>query len=249
MSQFEEKNGVNFVIWCYWEGKPMNANRLKSFELLRKNIGVPVQLVTPENLQEFILPDSPLHRAFPYLSLVHRSDYIRAYLLHHYGGGWHDVKATEVSFQSAWDEFKQSEIWLVGRRELPRGASPAKLETGESVSTYWKELVAVPAWVGRKQTPFSRDLLAGIDRELDKNFEKVKKHPAKHPREKYTKPTNVLHGSFLFIKKTLEGRNPYYPLEWTLFGNVFHPLNLKYKDNISRNLPVDRLKNAGVYHR
>lgn len=249
MSRFVERNKVPFVVWCYWEGKPMNSNRLNSFELLKQNIGVHIQLVTPENLSEFVLADFPLHDAYMYLSVVHRSDYIRAYLLHHYGGGWHDVKATEVSFENCWEEFSNSDIWLIGRPELPNGAAPVFLENGESISMYWDKLITVPAWIGIKQTAFSKELLEGIEQILDENYELLRRYPAKHAREKYTKPKNLLHRTLLFIKKTAEGRNPNYPLEWTLFGNVFHPLVLKYQTHVSKKLPIDSVKNAGVYHR
>ena len=40
-----------------------------------------------------------------------------------------------------------------------------------------------------------------------------------------------------------------YPIPWTLFGNLFHPLNLIFKNHVSKNLPRDTVKNAGIYHR
>lgn len=43
-------------------------------------------------LPYFILPEYPLHKAFEFLSAVHKSDYLRSYLLYHYGGGYSDVK-------------------------------------------------------------------------------------------------------------------------------------------------------------
>jgi hypothetical protein len=44
-------------------------------------------VVTPENLREYVDP----HPAYEYLSLVHRADYLRLYLLHQYGGIYLDM--------------------------------------------------------------------------------------------------------------------------------------------------------------
>lgn len=55
---------------------------------MRRNAGLPVVLVTAGNLRQLV-PD--LHPAYPHLSLPHRADYLRAYLLHHYGGIYLDA--------------------------------------------------------------------------------------------------------------------------------------------------------------
>lgn len=243
------KNGVPYVVWCYWEGSAMNENRKKSFQYLTRNIGVPVFLVTRENLDHLIRDDHPLHPAFPFLSVVHRSDYIRAYLLHYYGGGWHDIKATEVSFADCWKYFKDPNIYLIGRPETPNGPAKVTDAYGNYMPDKWQDLVAVPAWIGRGNTDFTVDLLTQIEQVLDQNLDLLKKHPAKHPREKHVHARNFLHRIQLTIKAYWSGRNLDYPLDWTLFGNVFHPLVYKYKHNICRELPQDKRKNAGIYHR
>lgn len=55
---------------------------------VEKNAGVPVILVTPHNITEYV-PDP--HPAYPFLHLAHRADYLRACLLHKYGGIYLDV--------------------------------------------------------------------------------------------------------------------------------------------------------------
>lgn len=59
----------------------MSYNRLKGLELLKKNIGFETILVTQNNLNKYIHLDYPIHPAFEYLSAVHKSDYMRTYLL------------------------------------------------------------------------------------------------------------------------------------------------------------------------
>ncbi len=242
-------NGVPFVIWCYWEGPTMTGNRKLSFSYLVQNIGVPVCLITPENISLFLKDQHPLPRTYFDLSIVHRSDYIRAYLLHHYGGGWHDVKATEVSYSNVWKDFEDTNIWMVGRPEQPNGAARIYDAENRYMPDYYQNLIAVPSWVGRPNTPLSQQLLSGIENILNKHADTLKKYPSKHPRDKKITTKSPIIKLLQVVKFTYQGKSTKYPLEWTLFGNVFHPCILQYQSHIARSLPVDTTKNAGIYHR
>ncbi len=243
------QNGIPKVIWCYWAGGPMNPSRAKSFELLVANIGVPVCLINKENVASFIHEKHRLHPAFKYLSAVHQSDYLRAYFLHHYGGGWHDIKATQMNFEKVWDHFSDQNVFLVGKPEEKGGPAKVFDRAGRWMPDYWQELVSAIAWVGKPNTPFSYDLLKNMGAHLDLNFELLKKFPGVHPREKKIEARNALVKFFKTLDFRLKGKNPNYPLQWTFFGNFFHPLNYLYKKNILKVLPADSVKNAGIYHR
>jgi hypothetical protein len=249
ITQIEKVNDVSFVIWCYWSGKAMSKNRLLSYNTLIKNIGVPVFLVTNENIHQIEKPAHPFHKAFPYLSDVHKSDYVRIYLLHHYGGGWHDIKATEVSFKDAWSEFSDPSIYMIGRPERLGGPAQVFDNDNRWMPDYWQDLISVTSWVGRPNSDLSSAMLNDVEALLDKHFDNLKKYPARHSREKKVVGKNVFSKLSIRIKNLLTGRNDNYPLPWTVFGNVFHPLNYKFKKNISLNLPQDNIKNAGIYHR
>ena len=243
------KHGVPFVIWTFWAGKPMEANRLLSFETLQKNIGVPIFLITPQNWHQLELPNFPFHQAFPYLSVVHQSDYIRIYLLHHYGGAWHDIKATDVSFAECWDKFENPSIYMIGRQESKNGPAKVYDANGNWMPDFYEDLISVTAWIGRGKTPLSEELLNQLHLLLDENLALLKKYPAKHPRERALKATNTFGKAIEKVKNLFAGRQNNYPLPWTVFGNLFHPLNLKYKESVSTGLPVNKVKNAGIYHR
>lgn len=242
-------HGVPFVVWCYWEGKPMTGNRQLSFSYLIQNIGVPVCLITPENLPLFLKESHRLPKSYADLSIVHRSDYIRAYLLHHYGGAWHDIKATEVSYSKVWDVFEDPNIWMVGRPEQPNGAARSYDLANRYMPDYYHDLIAVPSWVGRPNTALSKQLLFGIEAIINQHGELLSRYPSKHPRDKKINCKSPIKRLFQIIKFRYQGKSTKYPLEWTLFGNVFHPCVLQYQSHISRNLPVDITKNAGIYHR
>jgi hypothetical protein len=57
-----------------------------------------VKVITPVLLPFFILPDHPLHEGFEYLSGVHKSDYLRSYLMNFYGGGYSDIKHIQYDY-------------------------------------------------------------------------------------------------------------------------------------------------------
>lgn len=248
-SELCDRNAVPYVVWCYWEGAAMSGNRSTSFEYLARNIQVPICLLTPENLPLFIKPEHPFPAAYQHLSVVHRSDYVRAYMLYHYGGGWHDIKATEVSYSDVWQEFEDPEVWIVGKPEIAKGAAKVYAEDGRYVPDHYDKLIAVPAWVGRPHTALAKDILEGIEKVIADNRQALTKNPAKHPRERKITAKNRLAKLFAQIKFRYAGRSTTYPLEWTLFGNAFHPAILKHHRHVSYRLPYDKVKNAGIYHR
>lgn len=249
VKKIESRHNVPFVVWTFWSGKAMEGNRLLSFETIQNNIGVPVFLVTPQNWHQLEISSAPFHPAFQYLSVVHQSDYIRIYLLHHYGGAWHDIKATEVSFSACWEVFENPSVYMIGRKESKNGPARVYDENGNWIPDFYKELISVTAWIGKGKTPLSEELFQKLHLLLDKNLEQLKKYPAKHSRERALKGTNFFSRNFEKAKNLFSGRQNNYPLAWTVFGNLFHPLNLKYKENIVTNLPVNAVKNAGIYHR
>jgi hypothetical protein len=232
----------SYVIWCFWYNGQMNETRTRSFDLMKSNLGVPLCLITKDNINEFILPDFPLHPAFQWLSDVHKSDYMRIYLLHHYGGGWHDIKPTKVNFQHVWDVFNDPEVYFVGRPEIKGGPAQVSDIQGRWMPDHWPDLVGCGWWVGRPNTPLSYDMYLGINDLLDKNYEALKKYPAKTPFDKKKKPA-IPWLPFIFNSK--KG----YPLPWTVFGNIFHPLNYKYRAHVKNTLPADELYNLGLSYR
>jgi len=232
----------SFIIWCFWYEGGMNENRIRSFELMKTNLGVPVCLVTKENMHEFILPDYPLHPAFQFLSDVHKSDYLRIYLLHHYGGAWHDIKPTQVNYSGVWDEFADPDVYFVGRAEIKGGPAKVFDREGKWMPDCWPDLVACGWWVGRPGTALSLEMFQNITLFLDENFDALKKYPAKTPFDKKKK-------SFFSRLPFLQIEEKGYPLEWTVFGNIFHPLNYKYRSHVKNTLPFDKQYNLGLPYR
>ena len=86
------EHGVPQVVFVCWFGRlnefpKMSKNRQKAWKSLVSELKVPVILLTPRNYKQFEVDSHPIHRSFKYLSANHKSDYLRAYMLHHLGGG------------------------------------------------------------------------------------------------------------------------------------------------------------------
>lgn len=90
------------VVYQYWTGGGMSQSRKECFDATRDVFGVPVELVTDDNVSDYVVPGHPLHPSFGLLSANHRSDYIRCYLLRFHGGGWADIK--KYSEDNNWAE-------------------------------------------------------------------------------------------------------------------------------------------------
>ncbi|WP_216442086.1 hypothetical protein, partial [Arcanobacterium phocae] len=114
-------------------------------------------LITPASLREWLVPGQPLHPTYKYLSLVHRSDYLRAYLMHHHGGGYIDLKAPIGSWEAAFDRAQaDSTAWVSAYGEVNAKASarfPGPM--GRDIALYWKQLVGTSAMIVRSHTPFT----------------------------------------------------------------------------------------------
>lgn len=86
---------VDQVVYQLWTGtNNMSENRKKCLES-SKNLGVPVKLITPDNLDEIIVQGNPLHKSYKYLIPEHRADYLRSYIMHFHGGCYADIKYYE----------------------------------------------------------------------------------------------------------------------------------------------------------
>ena len=234
----EYVNNVPKVVFVCWFGSKdnelpyMSVNRFSAFQSLVNNIGVPVILITDKNLKFFVKEEFPIHNGFQYLSGVHKSDYIRCYLLLHYGGGYHDIKYRNDSWEHCWaidDWMYDDEIWMFGRREKYEGGIGYPPGMKHIQKEYAR--LATMGWIICKpNTIYLHELMNKIHETLDYHLENLKKYPAKLPGGYYAdKP-------FDFAPPNS------YPLRWLeILGEIFHPLMLKYNKHIKFGIP-DALK-------
>lgn len=194
----------------------MSENRKKGLKVLREsNPDLDFNLVTEENLDDWIKAEFPLHPAFPYLSNVHQSDYIRTYLMHHYGGVYSDIKAISIRWNTLLETLNSDEeLYAIGPSESTFenvAKAPGVGKLGADQEIYYRETLYPAAYVCKPYSPFTFSHYREIGRRLDYFEDLLKENPAEQPW----------------------GDNDNYPVPWNaLHGQIFSPLNLKYFNNI-----------------
>jgi len=212
------------VIYCFWTGKnEMSDNRKNCVQSLIDNSGVPVKLITPENLDNYILEEHPLHDAFQFLSAVHKSDYLRCYFMHFYGGGYSDIKKCENSWLQAFELLNESNKWILGYCET-RKIDLAVVEgnVGTDLGRHFLSVIGNCSYICRPQTSFTKEWYTELLVRMDNYQQKLALFPG-----------------------NIWGDNDGYPIPWTnILGSIFHPLCLKYGNQLmSSNIVKPNLRN------
>lgn len=206
------------IIYCFWTGtNEMSQNRKVSIEQLIHTSECKVILVTMENLHEYILPDTPLHPSYEFLSETHKADYLRTYFMNFYGGGYSDIKKTTGSWKKAFTDLKNSDTyWICGYPEVCGGVA---YSGGD-----WKELIGNGAYISKPNTPLTNEWYSEMITLLDKKLPELRLNPSKFPQD------------------CKEVSN--YPIEWNeMLGRIFHKVADKYKHHLLRTLPISIFNN------
>lgn len=206
---FDPTAPVRRVIWGVWSGSnPMSANRQSGWdEVERLNAGTECVLVQPKSLGDIEIPGYPIHPAYEHLSLEHRSDYLRAYLMHLHGGGYTDIKAATHSWRPFFDRLDASNAWALGYPEtgslwvadLPR---PIR----DLPKRYHGLLIADGAFIMRPRSPLTALWFDEVHRRLDYYADDLRRFPG---------PSQAEHHR--------------YPIRWTgLLGDINGAILLRY---------------------
>lgn len=214
-----QKSKIDECIYCFWTGdNKMSENRKNGINSLIEKSGVPVKLITPDNLQQYILPEAPLHPQFNNLSLVHKSDYLRCYFMHHYGGGYSDIKTTTSSWVDFFKKLKINEDkYIIGYPEKKYiHVAQLKGDLGKDLKKNFPILLGNGAYICRAYTPFTGDWYQELLKRMDLYAKDLEKHPG-----------------------NIWGDNDGYPIPWTnILGDIFHPLCLKHHKHLLYNKKI-----------
>ena len=193
----------------------MSDARKECLSQFTKVCECPVTLVTPKNLNDFILPEHPLHPAYSYLSQTHKADYLRTYFMNFHGGGYTDIKRTSGSWVASFTDLSNSDAWICGYKEIPGGVAY------NPYAPYWSELVGNCAYICKPQTPLTQEWYSSMIALLDTKLDELKLHPASHPQD------------------SLGNNDSQYPIEWNeMLGRIFHRVSYGYKEYILNTLPI-----------
>ncbi len=207
---------VDRVIYIFWTGdNEITPNRMEGIKSLEKVSGVEVKLITPKNLSEYFKKEDPLPEAYQYLSMNHRSDYLRSYFMYHYGGGYADIKTYYKSWIPAFEKLEQSDAYVIGYPEVGFwGAAQHDVENAnlkKDLWNHWRYLIGNGAFICRPHTKMVAEWHTAVKKRLLRYSEKLNNHPA----------------------QDIFGRNADYPIPWGgMQGEIFHPYCLKYNGRL-----------------
>ena len=212
---------VTEVIYCFWTGdNEMSSTRKECLEQLKSKVGVSVKLITPQNLDGFILPKYPLHRAYKNLSCVHKADYLRCYFMHHHGGGYTDIKKHKYSWVNAFEKLNNSKLDILGYPEIRlRNTTYMTLDGNirTDLKRHWRYTIGVGAFICRPYSAFTTEW-------YDELMVRM---------EYYADALEITPGIDVC------GKNKGYPIRWAnILGEILHPLSLKYSDKLLRSQSV-----------
>ena len=236
LTNIEIINGVPKVVYIFWfshlEHIPeFTIRRFNALQSLINNIKIPVIIITQENYKFWILKEHPLVKSFKYLSGVHKSDYLRVYILYHYGGGYHDIKWREKSWENEWNKFENNNIWFIGRREFKKeqiGYNPFLYEKTiqeqylKTIQEQYSKMITMSWIISKPYNNCMKIMLHEIETILNNKLTELELNPAPISRCGIGVGCNENE----------------YPLRWLeILGEIFHPLILNYTEHIDYTLP------------
>lgn len=201
-------------IFCFWTGpNPLTPNRQRNLASIRSlNPDIEVILVSPTELGEWVLPDHRLHPSYEHLSLIHRADYLSAYLLNFHGGGYADIKRATSAWRGAFDRIDTSDSWMAGYRVPVRlmGTNHPNERLEKAMRRYSETRLGQCAYIARPQTPLTKEWWRAINLALDDAAPALEANPG-NPR----------------------GDNPGYPLMLNaILAQILDPLQVKYRPHL-----------------
>ncbi|PXW22421.1 glycosyltransferase family 32 protein [Paraburkholderia caballeronis] len=206
------------TVFCLWTGpEVMSANRIQALWSIFNQVACPVALVNQHCVEDWVKKDYPLHPAYPYLSSTHKSDYLRCYLMHHYGGGYTDIKITTTKWPRFFETLEHSGKLALGYTELAHGLPHVQGEFGDLLRRSHHELIGLCAFIFEKQSPLTEKWLNQVHDVLDRKLDDLQRFPASHPQDQA--------GVIL-----PDGTKSSYPLRWAeILGEILHPLMYEYR--------------------
>lgn len=201
-----------YTIW--FGGQNLPSNRAASLMKIREeNAELEVVLVTDENFEEFVADQSPLHPSFENLAAIHKSDYMRAYLMHHYGGAYTDLKPLRGKLNSTIQRINgDRNLWGGGMGEGPGNVGAAlggKL--GRDQNRNFSITPSQACFAYRPRTPFTFAWMEELNRRMDYYSSVLVEGSARHPF----------------------GNQVGYPVShFALLAHIYNPLALKYNKHL-----------------
>jgi len=195
---------MNRRIFCFWTGRnEMSEYRKHTLQELGKTSCCEVEIITPDNLKYYLSPEHPLHESYNYLTLRHKSHYLKYYFMHFYGGGYSSIKSTSETWKYAFNDIERFEMVYVN-------SSRNKIVDDD---TCVKKTLSMESCIVRPNTEFTSELYSRMIRLMD---------------EKETALKNM---TFIPVPQECNERNDKYPVKCDEIEDIFYDVITKYVDS------------------
>ncbi|MCI7455848.1 capsular polysaccharide synthesis protein [Actinomyces urogenitalis] len=215
--------GLPRRVFCAWTGDnpipPACASALDETRRTFDASGIELVLITPENLSDWVVEEDPIPDEYEYLSLIHKSDYLHAYMMHHHGGGWVGIKQVTGSWEPGFQRMEADpDKWMAGYAEVS-GYAMAVFDgrLAKDLRRHYSSLLGLGATIFRANSPLTDEWLMELKSRVRYYAAGLHRHPG-----------------------GVRGVHEKYPIPYLeLYSGIVHPLQLKY---ISRLLCEETLK-------
>ena len=201
-----------FVIWV--GSTPMNPRRQESLASIRKTqTNNDVVLIDENSWKNWLVEEAPVHSAFEFLSPVHKSDYMRAYLMHFHGGGYCDIKPVSADWAPMFQLLdEEPNLWAVGYREVTSEYTPdLPRALGKDLKRHYRSVFGTSAYIFRPGTSFTQEWWRELTSRMDYFASALRESPG---RDSYDPLAS-------------------YPIRWTeILGDIVQPLCLKHQGHL-----------------
>ena len=128
-----------------------------------------------------------LHSAYPYLSSVHKADYLGYYLVHHDGGAYTYIKHIKYSWISPFVKLNESDFFINGYREarFPETARGCGLIKDFCLALIFYKIIGNCAYICKRNTPYTPKWFNGGHNILDFKFKLLEQHTVLNNRNFY----------------------------------------------------------------
>lgn len=212
-NKYKSHETWNSYIWQFWTDANSLSNDRRAALNTQCNFGIEAKFLISDAIVHMQLEEQPFHPAYWFLSATHKSDYLRCYFMHFYGGGYADIK--HYTKQNNWKAcFKllndNPDIWIIGAEEHVGGSPIKTYNNAEDV----RHLIANGWFICRPHTEFTQKWFDRVNEKLDQCF-------------------NALKACWETTKNNPQisnQENRQYPIRWAgLLGEIIHPLEMEYK--------------------
>ena len=140
--------------------------------------------------------------------------------MHHYGGGWADIKHTSVDWRPDFAKLRSSNALALGYQEIPDGIPHIDGPLGDELRLNYEKNIGLCAFIFKRSSVITQEWYDTLVKKLNERLPELKQHPATHPQDQRN---GILS----------DGTKSRYPIRWAeLLGEIFHLITYRNRAEI-----------------